>query len=352
MGFWDAIGLSRDGKFTRFLEKIPIVGYGVAAVQAATGNPDHAKRALATSTNSLITAAGSVGGFIAGGPVGAVAGGALASQVGMLTEFGISKTIDDDKVKGDVGELSVKRAVLDAVIGGAAGAVGGGAGVSSAGKEAGRMAISGTAQVVKTLGYETVASTLAKTAGKEVAKGAVTSGVMSGLGQGSRNFVKTGDKDPEPKRKIRRVVTVNQQALADQVEALCRAIRQEIPLEVVINIYFNLTSYWNQFVIAGQDWETANHAVEMQFSTYESSKRGEGQPDLWTRCRNEVDEIIRRHGANEPLTANQQTVLNIYLNHPGVGPAFIIERIQDFDNQIYAKVIHLRAVMKEEKQYL
>ncbi|KAK0671450.1 hypothetical protein QBC41DRAFT_354253 [Cercophora samala] len=36
----------------------------------------HAKRALATSTNSLITTTGAVGGMVVGGPAGAIAGGA------------------------------------------------------------------------------------------------------------------------------------------------------------------------------------------------------------------------------------------------------------------------------------
>ncbi|KAF9164133.1 hypothetical protein BGX21_000846 [Mortierella sp. AD011] len=121
MGFWSSISdaFSRDGSVTCFLEKVPIVGYGVAGVQAIAGNTDHAKRALATSTGSLITTAGSVGGFMVGGPVGAAAGAAVASQVGMVTEFGISKTISDDNVKGNVGEISLKRALLGATMSGA-----------------------------------------------------------------------------------------------------------------------------------------------------------------------------------------------------------------------------------------
>ena len=40
--------VSRDGSVTVFCEKLPVVGYGVAAVQAISGNGEHAKRAVAT----------------------------------------------------------------------------------------------------------------------------------------------------------------------------------------------------------------------------------------------------------------------------------------------------------------
>jgi len=92
---------------------------------------------VAASTNSLITTAGAVGGGLIGGPAGAVAGAAAASQVGMVTEWGIAKTIDNQDVKGDVGEISLQRAVTDAALGALTGVVGGGVGASAIGKEAG-----------------------------------------------------------------------------------------------------------------------------------------------------------------------------------------------------------------------
>ncbi|PPQ99465.1 hypothetical protein CVT26_014281 [Gymnopilus dilepis] len=97
MGFFDTISsaFSRDGAATKFTEKIPVVGLVTAGVQAIAGNGDHAKRALATSLNATLTTAGTVGGFMVGGPVGAVAGGAAASCAGIGVEWGVSKTIDD-----------------------------------------------------------------------------------------------------------------------------------------------------------------------------------------------------------------------------------------------------------------
>lgn len=107
MGFFDSISdaFSRDGAVTVFCEKIPVIGHVTAGIQAVSGNPEHAKRALASSTGALVTTAGAVGGFVVGGPVGAVAGGATASQLGIVTEWGISKTINDEEVKGNVGKL-------------------------------------------------------------------------------------------------------------------------------------------------------------------------------------------------------------------------------------------------------
>jgi hypothetical protein len=37
----------------------------------------------------------------------------LASTVGIACEYGISITIDDQGVKGNVGEVSIKRIVVD-----------------------------------------------------------------------------------------------------------------------------------------------------------------------------------------------------------------------------------------------
>ncbi|KAF8320373.1 hypothetical protein DL93DRAFT_1836321 [Clavulina sp. PMI_390] len=127
---------SRDGAVTKFTEKVPVVGLVTAAVQAASGNGEHAKRALANQANSIITTAGTVAGFVVGGPVGAVAGGVLGSTAGIGAEYGISTTIDDENVKGDTGNVSVQRFVIDGALAGAGGVLGGGAG-GAVGKQVG-----------------------------------------------------------------------------------------------------------------------------------------------------------------------------------------------------------------------
>lgn len=175
---------SRDGSVTRVLEKVPIVGYGVAGVQALAGNPEHAKRALATSTNGLLTTAGAVGGMLVGGPVGAVAGGAAASQLGMVTEYAISTTITDKDVKGNVGEISLNRAVTDAVLGGASGLIGGGAGATAAGKAAGSVVLDTTVKTLTKTGFEKTAVIIAQNVGKNAA-GAITTGGLASLAQGA-----------------------------------------------------------------------------------------------------------------------------------------------------------------------
>ncbi|KAF8644722.1 hypothetical protein AX16_008311 [Volvariella volvacea WC 439] len=70
MGFWDTTKapFTRDGAATRVFEKIPVVGHITAGVQLLSGNREHAKRALATSTNSLISTGGAVAGFMVAGP--------------------------------------------------------------------------------------------------------------------------------------------------------------------------------------------------------------------------------------------------------------------------------------------
>ncbi|KAF9995952.1 hypothetical protein BGZ80_007383, partial [Entomortierella chlamydospora] len=172
MGFWSSIAdaFSKDGAATHFFERIPVVGYGVAGVQAIAGNSEQAKRALALSTNSLITTAGAVGGFAVGGPAGAVAGGALAAQAGMASEWGIAKTINDPTVKGDVGEVSVKRALVDGLVGGVSGVIGGGGGMGTAAKAAGEAALEGAGKSLTRTITTTVLETMA---GKTTLKGAI-----------------------------------------------------------------------------------------------------------------------------------------------------------------------------------
>lgn len=177
MGFWDSISdaFSRDGVVTTFCEKIPIVGHATAGIQALAGNSEHAKRALATSTGSLITTAGAIRGFIVGGPIGAVAGGAAAAQLGIAAEWGISTTIHDDKVKGDVGEVSLGHCAGEAVLGGASGLLGGG-GASAVGKQA-----------MKAFGSE-----VAKKVASEAVGSAIRTGVITTIGQVVGKYVVSG----------------------------------------------------------------------------------------------------------------------------------------------------------------
>lgn len=100
---------TKNGTITRFSEKVPLVGHLTATVQALSGNPSEAKRALATSTNGLIVAAGAVGGYLLAGPPGAVAGGALASAAGIGVEYSIAQTIRDIDVREMVGDVSLGR---------------------------------------------------------------------------------------------------------------------------------------------------------------------------------------------------------------------------------------------------
>ncbi|CAF4910652.1 unnamed protein product, partial [Rotaria sp. Silwood2] len=67
---------SKDGAVTKFVEKVPVAGYGVSAVHAIAGNQEHAKRAAANATNATLTTAGAIAGGIVGGPAGAMAGAA------------------------------------------------------------------------------------------------------------------------------------------------------------------------------------------------------------------------------------------------------------------------------------
>jgi hypothetical protein len=114
MGFWSSIAdaFARDGSVTLICEKLPVIGYVTAGVQLVAGNPDHAKRTAATATNSTLKVGGAAVGFAVGGPLGAVAGATVGSMAGLGCEYGISTAIDDKDVKGNVGEVSLKRIVF------------------------------------------------------------------------------------------------------------------------------------------------------------------------------------------------------------------------------------------------
>ncbi|KAK6003130.1 hypothetical protein QM012_000975 [Aureobasidium pullulans] len=195
---------SRDGAVTRFTEKIPVVGLVTAAVQAAAGNEEHAKRALANQANAIITTAGTVAGFAVGGPVGAVAGGALASSAGIGAEYAVSTTINDPNVKGDTGNVSVQRFVMDGALAGAGGMLGGGSAGTLA-KQVGtgfskEVAKSAAGTATKTLVGATVAQTI------QAASDTVT-GRTSGQQTGGPGLDDPEDPDKGKSKELLRAVT-------------------------------------------------------------------------------------------------------------------------------------------------
>jgi hypothetical protein len=67
----------------------------------------------------------------------------LGSTAGIGCEYGISTAINDEGVKGNVGEVSIKRIVVDGVLsGGTAFIPGGTAAIGTAGKEAAKQVAS------------------------------------------------------------------------------------------------------------------------------------------------------------------------------------------------------------------
>lgn len=76
-----------------------MLGYAIAAGRGITGDHDRARRAAARSTNSTLTTLGAIGGGLVGGPPGVMAGGASMNAVGLASEHGISKHIQDKTVE-------------------------------------------------------------------------------------------------------------------------------------------------------------------------------------------------------------------------------------------------------------
>jgi hypothetical protein len=108
----------------RFIVKVPGLGLVTAGVYALAGNTEHAKQAFPNNTNALITTVRSFDGFIIGRPVGAIAGGTLTSRVGIGAECAISTPIDDNQVKGNIGDTSLGRRSVDTVLFSVGGLVG------------------------------------------------------------------------------------------------------------------------------------------------------------------------------------------------------------------------------------
>ncbi|KAJ7101699.1 hypothetical protein C8R44DRAFT_350039 [Mycena epipterygia] len=302
MGFWSnlANAFGKDGAATTFMEKLPVVGHGVALVHVITGNPDHAKRAAATATNSVITAAGAVAGGamgIVGGPVGIIAGasagGALAAQVGMVTEYGIASTIKDESVKGDVGEISLKRALTDGALAGVSGLIGGGGGLTSTGKAVGKMAIESTGKALMNSGYDSAGKLMFKLATEGAAKHVATTGV-SLITVGASKGVLSKTKDPKTgKPAKRRVCTAAQQAKAAHVDLLCRSLHDDCPTYAIISAMSNINQRLVETVVVGHDWAPADVIVKGQVTVCDSYYDGQvgGFAPLRERIAQEFDII-------------------------------------------------------------
>jgi hypothetical protein len=85
---------SKDGEGTKILEKIPGVGLGVAAVQAAHGNHKEAERGAIMGAVTLSTAAL---GFGAGAVIGGMGGAIVGSAIGTGGEFAATSAANANK---------------------------------------------------------------------------------------------------------------------------------------------------------------------------------------------------------------------------------------------------------------
>jgi hypothetical protein len=109
MGFWRGV--------LNVVGSVPVLGHATAGIQWLAGDKDGAQKSLASSTGNLVGTIGAVGGFMCGGPPGAIAGGAAGSAIGGQIER---------KINGQDMDLSLKKLGTDATIGGLSGMLGGG----------------------------------------------------------------------------------------------------------------------------------------------------------------------------------------------------------------------------------
>jgi hypothetical protein len=104
-------------------KSLPVVGHVYAAVQAATGDTEGARRTVASATGNLIATVATVAGSV-GGPAGAALAGAAGSVVGNMVEHVIN---------GEHIETDPTRIAIQAGIGAVSGLTGGGAGALAEG---------------------------------------------------------------------------------------------------------------------------------------------------------------------------------------------------------------------------
>ncbi|KAF8644720.1 hypothetical protein AX16_008309 [Volvariella volvacea WC 439] len=257
MGFFDDIAdtFSRDGSATRFLESLPIIGRITAGHKVAHL---HWRRVV---------------GFMVGGPVGAVAGGALGSAGGLGSEYGIAQTIEDKQVKGDVGEISLGRAAAEIVIGGAAGFMGGGGvvGVGKAGLEASKEAGKHIGkELIIQMGkglVQTGAGTVGKAGTAGIIGDATKQAFMATNSQRPQanegdgpNISQKEPKKEKPKLKQERIVTEGQQGAAEELMEVCAFVNEQfLNVESGVGDLVNTLAHGLDVMICkGNRWDPAN----------------------------------------------------------------------------------------------
>lgn len=103
----------RDGAVTKFLEKLPVIGYLVSLYHWITGDTEHAKRAAAKSTKSTIVTAGTLVGSLLGGPLGSFVGTGLATLLGIVVENFLKNLLDDPKLKAEFEGITAGGVALE-----------------------------------------------------------------------------------------------------------------------------------------------------------------------------------------------------------------------------------------------
>ncbi|ETW87826.1 hypothetical protein HETIRDRAFT_245866, partial [Heterobasidion irregulare TC 32-1] len=106
----------RDGFFASFFEKLPVVGFIVAALQFAAGNEDHAARAIAYCANSTTVMVGITIGTCLGGPIGAMIRAGLATPIGILAEMALAGyLVHDPRLKAQFEEATIGRFLYESL---------------------------------------------------------------------------------------------------------------------------------------------------------------------------------------------------------------------------------------------
>jgi hypothetical protein len=103
---WDSISsllsdgfFDRDGTAVRFLQNVPVVGFIVAGIDLAKGDPNDAKRAAADATYSTIITSAAILASVFTGPIGIAIGSALATPLAIVSEDKIASTIQDPAIR-------------------------------------------------------------------------------------------------------------------------------------------------------------------------------------------------------------------------------------------------------------
>ncbi|KAL5042427.1 hypothetical protein BDW71DRAFT_211184 [Aspergillus fruticulosus] len=109
-GFFDL-----RGPFFEFLEKIPILGYWVAGIDAIAGDEDEALKAVAECTYSTVVLAATLAGSFLGGPLGAAVGSAVAAAAAPFMEAAIAQGISDPTMRSELTAVSIYKILTQEV---------------------------------------------------------------------------------------------------------------------------------------------------------------------------------------------------------------------------------------------